>query len=290
MGEWEGGDRANLGPSGAIAAVEYAVERFTDLGIRLPPGNRLELSRLLLRRVNAGEIVLNPNDTTSLRRVAEAQWTAFDFYLIARATGAGVSSDYSEKLLLALGGSDLPEIDTNHIHRNTAFELVVAAVLTMGGILVTLDEPDIRIVLNDEVLGVAAKRVQGAGALQKRTAHAAKQIRASGLRGFIAVNADVILLGTQPIGSAIEKGETVDEKIAVLHKLDDKLIHDEALVGRIVFGRTARWDFEEADKPVLQMDMFRQYRVYERPGEDVDELQHALDVAEDTIDRRMSAL
>lgn len=290
MGEWEGGDRFDLGPSGAIAAVDYALGRFTDFGIRLPAGSRLELSRLLLRRLNDGNVVLTPDDTVLLRRVAEAQWTALDFYLIARATGKDVSPEYCDKILLALGGSELPEDDTNHIHRNIAFELVVAAVLTMGNIPVTLDEPDIRIILNDEVLGVAAKRVQGAGALQRRTSHAAKQIRSSGLRGLIAVSADVILLGTEPIGSAIEKGETVDEKITALHKLDDKLVHDEALLGRIAFGRTARWDFEEADKPVLQLDMFRQYRVYERPGEEANALQHALNMAEHIIDRRMSAL
>lgn len=290
MGEWEGGDRFDLGPSGAIAAIEYALGRFKKFGIALPPGNRLELSRLLLLRVNDGDVVLTADDNVLLRRVAEAQWTALDFYLIARATGKEVSSDYCEKILLALGGTDLPENDANHIHRNTAFELVVAAILTMGDIQVTLDEPDICAVVNEEVLGLAAKRVQGPGALEKRTSHAAKQIGASGLRGLIAVNADVILLGTEPIGSAIEKGQTVDEKIAVLHELDDKLMHKEALVGRIAFGRTARWDFEEADRPVLQLDMFRQYRVYERPGEDIDALQEALRRAEGLIDERMRVL
>lgn len=289
MSDWSGGDYVDLGPSGAIAASDYTISRFAEIGLDLPPNNRLTRARRLLVAVNDQPTILTRDDQVMLRRVTEAQWTIFDFYLIARATGGNVADDHLRKVRLALGGADLPEDDTNHLARNTAFELLVAATLTMGGVNVALDEPDVLALLGGGLIGIAAKRVQGIRSVRRRMRQAADQIRRSGSPGLIAVNADVILLGTAPIGDARTKGQAIDDELAEIHKADDELIHSTDVIGRIAFARTARWSFD-GDRPVLTQDMFRQYRLYERTDGERDAMTAHLQRAERLIKQRMQEL
>lgn len=288
-GDWAGGKYTDLGPSGAIAAADYALSRFSELGARVPKENRLLRARRLMRRVNDRSVRLSEDDPRLLREVAEAQWTCLDFYLVARATGKNVSPDHMSKITLALGGSDLPEDDRNHLHRNTAFELVVAAFLTMGDVPVVIEEPDLQIWLGERVLGVAAKRVQGAGAIRSRMKEASEQIAASATPGIVAINADVILLGVTPVGNAEEKGQTVDEYLAEVHRADDELVPVPHLAGRIAFGRTAQWTFVDG-APSLTQDLYRQYRVYHRYEGEGEPLVADFERAEALIEKRFAQL
>src|SRR5688572_26090438 len=149
--EWSGGEYINLGPSGAIAAADYALARFQKLGISLPPNNRLVRARRLLQSVNDRSVTLVQDDPDLVRTVTEAQWTVLDFYLVARATGRNVTDQHRAKILMALAGADRPEDDKNHLARNTAFELVTAATLTMGGVRVALSEPDLNVMLGGQL-------------------------------------------------------------------------------------------------------------------------------------------
>jgi len=287
--DWSGGDVFDLGPSGAIAAAEYALSRFTEVGVDIPRENRLVRSQRLLGDVNAKKVELGPDDPALIRRVTAAQWTALDFYLVARATGQSVGSDYVEKVRLALGGADVPENDTNHLHRNTHFELLVAAFLAMGDVPVVLSEPDLVVRLDSRDIGVAAKRVQNTSKIRRRMKDAQSQIARSGRDGLIAVNVDAILLNSKPVGDANEKGQTVDEKLKEVHRADDELIHDVRVVGRVAFARTAQWSFS-GGHPMLQQDMFRQYQFYARDEGEADGLIAEVGRAESLIESRLQRL
>ena len=289
MAEWSGGDAFDLSPSGAVAAVDYALRRFAEAGVDVPRESRLVRSQRLLRDLNEGTLGLTPSDQLMVRRVTEAQWTALDFYLIARATGSAVSPAYLEKVKLALGGADLPELDKNHLSRNTTFELVVAAVLTMGDIPVVISEPDLVVHLDSRDIGVAAKRVQTSAKVRRRMKDARDQIARTGLDGLIVVNVDTILLDSKPVGDAKSKGQTVDEKLSEVHQADDELIHDRRVLGRVAFARTAQWSFA-GDRPTLQQDMFRQYCVYRRTEGEADGLVLDLERAESRVESRLQRL
>jgi len=286
---WTGGDAFDLSSSGAVAAADYALQRFADVDVDVPRENRLIRAQRLLRGVATGEIKLSPEDLSLIRRVTASQWTVLDFYLIARATAKRGPAGHADRIRLALGGAELPEEDSNHLHRNTAFELVVAAFLAMGNIPVLLAEPDLVVRLDSREIGIAAKRVQSSGAIQSRMREARRQIVASELDGLIAVNVDAIMLDAAPTGDVNEKGQSVDEKLAEVHRADDEVGQHPEVLGRVVFARTAHWSFEES-RPGLQQDMFRQYRVYTRSEGEGDGLITDLEAAEALVAARLQEL
>lgn len=289
MSNWQGGDVLNLGPSGAIAAADYALSRFAQLGLDLPAENRLVRAQRLLGEVNALKVPLTPDLPANFRRATEAQWTVFDFYLVARSLGRDCGAEVLAKVGTALGGSDLPEQDQNHLARNTEFELVVAAFLTMGSIPVVLDEPDLAIATDLGTLGVAAKRVQTPRKIRRRMREAAKQIERSKRAGLVAINVDSVLLQLEPVGDAGEKGSTVNDQLGEVHRADDELMPRPLVLGRVAFGRTARWTFE-SDRPVLQQDWFRQYVAYNRTPGEAARLESILEAAETSITHRLAGL
>lgn len=192
QGPWELGGPVESGPSGGIAAADWTLRRLEELGVRIPPGNRLVQARRLLAEVNSGKPPLTPSDERVLKRVAEAQRTVTEQYIIARAVRQA-GSPTSQKLEEMLGGPEVEEHEKNPIARNTQFELYVTAMLAMGGATVTLAEPDALMLFDSEEVGVAAKRLSSPKQLRRRLEEGVKQIERSHRRGFVAMNVDIFV-------------------------------------------------------------------------------------------------
>jgi hypothetical protein len=79
--------------------------------------------------------------------------------------------------------------------RNYQFECLVVALLRLAGIADVISaEPDIRILVGESAIGIAAKRVTSLNPTQrkKQVRKALDQVHAQGIPGFIALNLDAL--------------------------------------------------------------------------------------------------
>lgn len=249
----------HFGPSGLIDAAAWTMTRFTDLGVSLPPGNRLQSAKTLVTRVNDGRFLLDPNDDQLLYEVTEAQWTIMEQYVIARATGlasSGLSLEHRAKLEMMLSGATTTDADANPLARNTQFELYVGATLAMGGARVSIEEPDLALDFLGRRVGIAAKRVRSLPQLGRRVDDAVDQIRRSGRPGFVAVNVDVLVKNTGAPSAVIR----LDERLEALAAMDAKLRPVPEVLGSMVFGHDTCWKFG-GERPQVEVGHFVRFRM-----------------------------
>ena len=205
----------SYGPSGPIGLAEWALARMADFGVKIPAGNRLQRAVKLLSEVESGRRKLTQVDEELLVRVAEAQLTIKQMYLITRSMGSRpgqIDPLRQFKLREMLGGQDIEDQEKKPIARNTQFELFVAALMTMGGATVLLGEPDIRMKNGLLDVGIAAKRLSSPQkrAFLDRVQEGGRQILRQGGEGFVAVNIDSTVKRREDIG---DKREVVEHQI-----------------------------------------------------------------------------
>lgn len=258
-GPWELSGPVESGPSGGIAAADWTLRHLEQLGVRIPPGNRLARASRLLEEVNSGKHALTPDGEHLLKRVGDAQRTVTEQYMIARAVRRA-RSPTDDKLEEMLGGAEIEEDERNPIARNTQFELYVTAILAMGGATVTLAEPDILMVYDSEEVGVAAKRLSSPKQLRRRLEEGLKQIERSGRRGFVAINVDIFVKQMSAREDPAAVGSEFDKRLAEVHREAGRLAHKTtSLLGVLIFGYAAEWIFSEGEKPKLDMSSFQQH-------------------------------
>lgn len=232
-----------FGPTGLIAAAEWTRERLAAFGVPHPGGNRLQAARALLLAVQAHRVVVTPEAEDLLNQVTEAQWTIIEQYIITRALGR---PDYRlgtlkrRKLEEMLSGAPTPDDDRNQLARNTQFELYVAALFTMGDVAARLGEPDILIDFRDSVCGVAVKRVRSLRQAVRRADEAAEQLASHGLRGFVAVNVDLLL---KTVDGGCGPEATLAERLDVVDAIEERMANHDHVLGTITLGRDCVWDF-----------------------------------------------
>ena len=244
-------DRIPAGPSGQIAVAEWTHRRLADFGIRLPAGNRLQRARRLIEDVNARRVVLSP-DSADLASVTEAQWTILEQYIVTRSLGLPgrrLSDEVAHKLETVLSGADTPEADRNQLARSTQFELYVAAFFTMADITLTFAEPDLIFDYLGNPCGLAAKRVNSFRQAPRRADDAADQLRASSLRGVVAVNVDVLL---KTVAGDSGPEATLAERLQVLDEVENRMSARDEVIAVMSFGRDCIWDFN-GDLPVADL-------------------------------------
>src|SRR5690606_30038708 len=268
---WSRAPIVSLGSRRTEAIGRYTLERLRQAGIRIPANNRLERAVRLLNDANTGRKVLAGTDTGLLQRVTAAQWTIMEQFTIASALikdDGSIPAGTKHSLELMLGGPDTPDVERKPLARNIQFELYTASLLMLGGFPVRFAEPDVRIFLNGEDVGVACKRVRGDRGVKDRTKEAVHQIRRAGGRGIVAVNVDLLIQDHGLAGSTAERGAAFDRRLAKLHQLDEELMHAPEVLGRIALGHVAVWHLDQ-DPPRLEMGAFRQFRFF--PGNDAEE-------------------
>ena len=277
------------GPSAQIAAAEWTRVRFAQFGVPFPAGNRLQRAKALLEEVNARGFVLTPEDDGLLDRVTEAQWTIIEQYIVARSLGRpgrALSPLMRCKLEEMLSGADAPEADRNPLARNTQFELYVGASFTMGGIPVSLGDPDLVFDYLGTPCGLAAKRVRSFRQAPRRADEAADQLGAAGLRGVVAVNVDVLLKITQGLPGP---EATLAERLQVVEQLESQMAERAEVVGTMTFGRDCMWDFG-GERPSAAISHSLRFTVHPRTQADETTGREFFDRLMARIDARMQTL
>lgn len=240
------------GPTAQIEAASWTRQRLAAFDVPLPGGNRLERAKALIEDVNERRVVLAADNSALLDQVNEAQWTIIEQYIIGRSLGRpGRQLDpvHLRKLEEMLSGADVVGADRNPLARNTQFELYVAAYLTMGDVRVRIAEPDLEMDYLGVRCGVAAKRVQSVLQATRRAREAADQIASSGIRGFVAVNVDVLLAR---IDEGPDPETTLEERLQIVNEVEAEMAQREQMIGTITFGRDAIWDFR-GERPSVQL-------------------------------------
>ncbi|MCH7749158.1 MAG: hypothetical protein IH939_13795 [Acidobacteria bacterium] len=278
-----------IGPSGFVAAAEWTRERLDLFGVPQPPGNRLIKAEQLIRDVNDRRFVLRPDDDTLLYRVSEAQWTIVEQYIIARSLGkpgSALGGELRAKLATMLSGAGTEDDDKNPLARNTQFELYTRATIVMGNVPAWLAEPDLRVDYLGAEIGVAAKRVTSSKQLLKRAKDAVRQIKKSGLAGFVALNVDVLMKAVAP---DVTNDEPLHERLALLTAVDDELVQHDEVVGSLVFARDTVWQFGD-ERPSVGIASTQRFATYPRSPEQLEHGELFWRKAQELIDQRLDEL
>jgi hypothetical protein len=278
-----------FGPTGLIAAIDWTRERLSAFGIPFPAGNRLQKARSLLTDVQDRRVILTSDADDALDRVTEAQWTILEQYIITRALGRAtyqLGSLKRRKLEEMLSGATLPEDDRNHLARNTQFELYVAGLFTMGDVRATLAEPDLLIDYGGVQRGVAAKRVRSLRQAVRRADDAAEQLEANHVRGFVAVNVDVLLKTT---AGGPGPAATLSERLDLIETIERRMAERDHVIGTLILGRDCVWSFAD-ERPRADVSHSYRFTVHPRSDNDEAEGREFFDRMMTRIDARMNTL
>jgi len=242
-------------PRGLLDAAKYVRERFAALGITVPAGGRLGIAEKRVMHAMRLANAIRPDDVDNLRRLTAAHWTVYEMDVIARA--GHVPFTWRHQIQTALGGAELEEDDKNTGSRNLLFEIFVAAVLSACDFVVRPREPDLQVWIATNWTSVACKRIASPRKIRRRIKEAVDQIGRCGRPGIVACNLDRVLLETAVGGLAERVSSRRQRTVPELSRSDDELWGSDLVMGRVTFGRDARWDFSEA-KPTLALEMFFQ--------------------------------
>lgn len=262
--QWRPGPETSVRPSIAIAWAKWAIDRYGQLGIRQPPGNRLEESRGFLVQFAGRKAPFDSADEDLLHRIAECTQTCVEHYLIARCTGSSsgnLSAEMLRKLKKSLTGDEVAVEEVDSPGRDTQFELFMHALLVMADIPAWIAEPDLRFLYNGEEVGLAAKRIKRPRKLGPRFNEAVEQIERSGVRGFVAINADLLARHLGSEWNAAERSVQFEEWLEAFRPIDEAFVSHPLVLGRLAFGTDAIWDLEKG-QPAVEVRSFRDYRVY----------------------------
>ncbi len=204
-------------------------DRLTRHGLRMSVSGRFaEYERCIDRALSfsEGHVAVSDEDLVVLHR---AMIETYELGLIVEELGGrpGVAG-WKEKTQDVLGGRAVGGGANRHdLARDIQFELYIAALTRRAGFQVHLGEPDV--LCFDEELGdlaLAAKRIQSKRKIRKRIKEANKQLRDSGIPGFVAVD----LTWAVPEFNAIRRGASNDSIGAALNADVRSYVEDNALM------------------------------------------------------------
>lgn len=236
-----------VGSRGMVRRGLYAVEVFKALGFSPPASSRLPMAIKLLRALNDEKIDIRGDGV--LERAANAQRTIWEFFVIAYAAELRRRRAPSifplASIELALSGAELETGDTNHLARNTQFELYTAALLCLGGADVVSGEPDLRLTVGSRVFGIAAKRLisLNEGKIKDRLIEGANQVLEHASEGYVAINVDAHFRGHDLPSIEEERRRLFSEKVALVSRSINAYFGPLAhMRGVIIYGHLSAWD------------------------------------------------
>lgn len=260
------------GLSGSVAigiCARYAERRFAQLKVSSSTPNRLQRARQALEALRGV-----PPEPADLVKFRDATRTIHDQYYIARALRgdpAKLHLGLKKQLARMLGGPDLAQDEDHNSSqaRNVQFELLVGAWLTSGGARVRSAEPDLRVMIGDEDVGVAVKRVRSKKRLSKRLNEAVAQIEKSPGRGIIAICVDSWLDELPLEANSEELGAQFDRSFPEFDAHLDRLSDNERVYGLLAIGTRAGWDLTSVP-PSLHFGTFTKFRTIARRDNDAE--------------------
>ncbi len=268
---WTSSPPVPVDPPSAVRAVKYALKRYIELGIPLPAGNRLQLAGKLLGQYIGPETRLDRTDKTTHILISHAIQTAVEHLLIAKATRAAsgrLEPTHIDKIRESLSGDLLAtKTEKNSLGRDTQFELYVRALFAMADIPIQIAEPDLVFRYENQIVGLAAKRVKKIKQLRTRFKDAADQIKRSGLKGFVALGADPLIMDLELKGNTANRGVRFSEHLG-LERIDAEFSQCPHVLGRFTYATAFVWDLS-SQPPALEVATFRQFRAYASDEEDI---------------------
>ncbi|HZS57713.1 MAG TPA: hypothetical protein VFA43_00485 [Gemmatimonadaceae bacterium] len=247
------------------ALLDVSLRHLEAVGITIPSDCRQKRALSLLRRINNGQVLLRPDDSILLHRI-ETNWrTAWETVLISHAIynrrrQRSRTPFTNDRLRRMMGGHELGDTPSSAYARDVQFELFVAALFAHTAVDVQGGEPDLRVTLGYERIGIAAKRVRSLkpARIAEHVNRAVVQIRDTGLRGMIALNLDARLEGANLPAAAEERGNLFVERLDIVLNHIKPCVDDPNILGIIVFAQCARWVFPAGDEshiPILDAAM-----------------------------------
>lgn len=234
---------------------EEVLAHLGQRGVRLPPGNRVQLAIRTIDRLNANSLVPSEDDPSTCRETGEALRTLWEaFFIMHAALDRKWQRDPfpNELLRYMLKGAPIAQGESNPDARAKEFELYVAAMFAAARADVQAGEPDLRFLYHGEYLGVAAKRVRSVeiDTLVKDMRDGGDQIARQGLRGFLALNLDAYLdsLDITVAGEAL--GASFNRSVEAAHGELLRLTY-RPIIGVMILGNRVEWVFDEA-KPSIR--------------------------------------
>jgi hypothetical protein len=208
---------------------QRALRRIDEWGVKVPANSRLQraieiVGRKLDEPLPAADVV------------PEAAKTILDFHFIIHAQAERPPDAVVQRLTAALSGGDVAETDADKRPRDTQFELEVWATLRIGGVDVWFEEPDLVFRADDELIGIAVKRIWSLEQAHKRLSDGAAQIERSKRQGLIATNVQQYLTG---VGAELElaaKGRSFNIDVRRLHGQLAYLAKKKHVIGIILRG------------------------------------------------------
>ena len=203
--------------------------------VRLPAENRLHRAVRTL-------ITLRSDASITREAWAEAAKTINEFGLITSLKIDNLEPVVRRKLKESLGGRALPDSRRGCSARNTQFELLLWAILGAAGVSPTIAEPDLRFRFRGEEVGIAAKRIWSPANAEKRLANGLRQVRASGIRGFVATNVGSYLHPAAAVGTDRSRSEAFGQDVRSLDEYFRSQSSQASLLGYIQLGYATSTD------------------------------------------------
>jgi len=275
----------SLGSTALVRVAAFTLAAFEARKIPLPTGNRLVQAVELIRDSHERRIDLA--DPAAAARIAAAIRDVWDFCVIVHALPSTRDADREGKVRVMLRGRVGAEKGSTK-PRDFQFELLVGAIIAQGEIHTWSAEPDLRVELDGQTLGIPVKRVQSGTRLAPNITAARAQLERQHLRGVIVVDVDAFLDGVPPCAAPAEAGPRILASMERLRRLLPDLATHPSLLGLVAMGRIVGWDFA-GTMPRLCNHWFNYPSSFVDPGatEGVgDELARRLRIA----DERMRAL
>jgi len=259
---WRYQNHGRLGSTALVILAKDTVHRLKARGATMLPDNRAARALEVIEQSHDGRLPVTKDNPESLELIAAAIRDTWEFQLISRALPQQRDADLDGKLETMLRVSKRSEKP-----RDFQFELLVGAMFAMAGIPARPAEPDLRFEIGGKEWGLAAKRVRSGGQLGARMTRAREQLEEQHLRGVIAVNVDAFLEGVPATGDAAVIGAEFDRGVERLHRLLPSLANQQALLGILVIGAVASWEFDD-DKPRISHPLIFQARAWgDHPSE-----------------------
>lgn len=255
-----------------IHRLRWAIAQLAECGITVPRSGRHYAALRLLERLERNSETLSINDQAQLELAAEADRSAFELMMIVWAawqTQRPGGPFTMARITEILDGSALPDEKLTRA-RDKQFELFVGALLALSRLTVFDGEPDLRVDIGSEIVGIAAKRIRSANpnTIRARVAAATEQLRrvrdpdASTLRsdlidlvggrGFIALSVDRHYERAIGRVTEIDHRQQFEGALRELGAAIERSADDPAVMGILVFAVLANWSPGE-DGPKLDM-------------------------------------
>jgi hypothetical protein len=175
-----------------VVHLKTALEQF---GITLHPQSRVSLFERRLRRLGERGIDQAIRDHNfDWTEFTEGNRDVMELSFILEKLMPLFPDEMKSALKGIISGAPLPSGDANTVARDIQFQLYVTARLAHSGFPLKLHEPDLVFAYEGSEYGIAAKRISSAKQLKRRIKEAVNQLEKAGLKGFIALSLDRMLL------------------------------------------------------------------------------------------------